>query len=309
MQSVAIIVLNWRGLDDTLACLASLQAIDYPAVKIIVVENGSGDDSAEVIRAAFPEVTLLEQNINYGYAGGNNIGMQYAKTLGVDYVLLLNNDVEVKPDFLSQMMPVAEQHRFVGIIGPTIYYFAHPEKIWSAGGSVDWIRGITRMMGLNEQEVGQFGVKPRPVEWITGCALLIKMAVIEQIGGLDERFFAYYEEAEFCLRARRAGWGVIHVPTAKIWHKISPQARDASPQVNYYMSRNRLLFLKLTRAGLAAWFYTLILDYGIRSLNWSINPKWRGKKQQRLALTQAIMDYFRGRFGKVDILQKTMQSS
>jgi GT2 family glycosyltransferase len=308
VNSVAIIILNWRRLADTLACLDSVHAIDYPSVIIIVVENGSGDGSAEGIRAAFPNVTLLEQDINYGYAGGNNIGIQYAKTLGADYILLLNNDVEVKPDFLGQMMAVAEEHPFVGIIGPTIYYFDQPEQIWSAGGRVDWVRGEAMMMGLNEMEIGQFGVIPRPVEWITGCALLIKMAVIEQIGSLDERFFAYYEEAEFCLRARRAGWGVVHVPTAKIWHKISSRAREASPQVNYYMSRNRLLFLKLTGAEFIAWVNTLVLDYGIRLINWSINPKWRGKKQQRLALMQAVMDYFRGRFGKVDISQKSIHS-
>jgi GT2 family glycosyltransferase len=297
---VAIVILNWRGLSDTLACLASLEKIVYRSVKIIVIENGSGDNSADEIRLAYPDVLLLEQDHNHGFARGNNIGIQYAKKMGTDYVLLLNNDVEVEPNFLNDMVEVCEEYPFVGISGPTIYYYDHPDLIWSAGGRVDWVKGETHMVGIDQIDTGQFGTVPRAVEWITGCALLIKMQLIDQIGGLDERFFAYYEEAELCIRARRAGWGIVHVPTAKLWHKITRRARDESSQVNYYMTRNRLLFLKLTRADFSAWVYTLVFDYGIRYINWLINPKWRGKKQQRKALQAAVVDYFLGRFGKVD---------
>jgi GT2 family glycosyltransferase len=302
--SVGIVILNWRGLADTLACLTSLQKVSYPSVKIIVVENGSGDNSAQEIRKAFQDVIFLEQDVNYGYAGGNNIGIQYAKESDFDYVLLLNNDVEVEPVFLTHMVKVSEEHPFVGIAGPTIYYFDQPDTIWSAGGRVDWVKGDTHMIGIDEPDAGQYGLDPRPVEWITGCALLIKKQVFEQIGGLDERFFAYYEEAEFCIRARRAGWSVVHVPTAKVWHKISHRARESSPQVHYYMSRNRLLFLKLIRADFLSRAYALMIGFGVRYINWLINPKWRGKKLQRQALKQAVVDYINGRYGKVDIIGK-----
>jgi GT2 family glycosyltransferase len=302
MPMVGIIVLNWRGLSDTLACLASLEAITYPNVKTIVVENGSCDGSAEVIRREFPEIIVLEQDVNRGYAGGNNIGIEYMKNLGIDYVLLLNNDAEVEPVFLTDMVATLENHARGGIAGPTIYYFDQPDVIWSAGGRVDWTRGETFMIGIGEREQGQYGLDARPVEWITGCTLLMKMVVIEQIGGLDERFFAYYEESEFCIRAGRSGWHVLHVPTAKVWHKISPVAREASPQVNYYMTRNRLLFMKLIRVKAYAWVYALLFDFGMRYMNWLINPKWRGKKDQRRALLRAMLDYCRGRFGKVDLL-------
>jgi GT2 family glycosyltransferase len=303
---VGIIILNWRGLHHTLACLKSLDNVTYPHKRVIVVENGSGDRSAEEIRAAFPSVIVLEQHENYGFAKGNNIGIDYAKSQGMDYVLLLNNDVEVEPGFLNLLVGELERQENAGIAGPTIYYFDQPDILWSAGGGVDWKKGNTYMIGDGQRDQGQFGALAREVEWITGCALLIKMEVIHSVGGLDERFFAYYEETEFCIRARRAGWTILHVPPARIWHKISLAAREASPQVNYYMTRNRLLFLKLVKAGIAAMIYTLILEFGFRYVNWFINPKWRSKRQQRYALLRGVLDYCRGKFGKMDIQESSV---
>ncbi len=298
---VAIIVLNWNGRDDTLACLASLSQLDYSIYEVIVVDNGSGDDSVAAIRAAYPQVTLIETGDNLGYVGGNNVGLKFAKKMGAKYALLLNNDTEVAPDFLSLLVEVAEADPAVGIVGPTIYYFDQPNVIWSAGGAIDWARGSTQMVGLNDVDRGQFGNSPRLVDFVTGCALLIKISLVEQVGLLDPRFFAYYEETEWCVRVTRAGFKILHVPPAKIWHKISPIAREASPQVHYYMTRNRLLFLKLSRAGMTAWFNTLLLDYGRTLLSWTLKPKWRHKSLQRRAMLQAILDYGRGHFGRMDI--------
>ena len=128
------------------------------------------------------------------------------------------------------------------------------------------------------------------------------MAVVQQVGLLDPRFFAYYEETEWCVRITRAGFKIMQVPTAKIWHKISPDAREESPQVHYYMSRNRLLFLKESHAGITAWLNTLVLDYGRTLLSWTLKPKWRYKAPQRQAIVRAILDYSWGRFGKAETL-------
>jgi hypothetical protein len=128
------------------------------------------------------------------------------------------------------------------------------------------------------------------------------MSVVEQVGMLDPRFFAYYEEAEWCVRASRAGFKILHVPQAKIWHKISPDAREASPQVHYYMTRNRLLLLKLSKTGVGPWLSVLFLDYGRTLVSWTLRPKWRDKSLQRRAMLQAIRDYGRGRFGKVEVV-------
>jgi GT2 family glycosyltransferase len=303
VPQVAIIVLNWNGRDDTLGCLASLSRIDYAAYEIIVVDNGSADDSVLAIRAAYPQVTLIEAGENLGYVGGNNIGLDYAQKTGAAYALLLNNDTEVAADFLDLLVAAADVDPVIGAVGPTIYYFDQPSVIWSAGGAVDWRQGATHMIDLGQEDQGQLGVSPRPVDFVTGCALLIKMSVVEQVGRLDARFFAYYEETEWCIRVARAGYQILHVPQAKIWHKISPAAREASPQVHYYMTRNRLLFLSLSRVGPSVWLNTLLFDYGRTLLSWTIRPKWRHKSPQRQAMLQAILDYRRGHFGRVEIAQ------
>lgn len=296
--SVAIVVLNWNGRDDTLECLSSLSRVDYAACQVIVVDNGSRDDSVAVIRAANPHVTLIETGENLGYVGGNNVGLERAHALRADYVLLLNNDTTAAPDFLRLLIEAAEADPEIGIVGPTIYYFDQPDVIWSAGGAIDWQRGLTWMVGLDEKDQGQFGPAPRPVDFVTGCALLIEMPVIERIGFLDPRFFTYYEETEWCVRAARAGFKICHVPRAKIWHKISPTARADSPTTHYYMTRNRLLFLAATKAGWQAWAHTLLDD--LRTLvSWSVHSKWRGKRAQRNAMWLALCDYFAGRLGPV----------
>jgi GT2 family glycosyltransferase len=117
------------------------------------------------------------------------------------------------------------------------------------------------MVGLDEPDEGQRGAEPRGVDFVTGCALLVRRTVMEQVGLLDERFFAYYEETEWCVRARRAGFKIVHVPQAYIWHKISPPSQANSPLVRYYMTRNRLLFLKAAEAGIRAWAHTLFAEY------------------------------------------------
>jgi hypothetical protein len=295
--SVVVIVLNWNGLTDTLACLGSLAQCDYPALTIVVVDNGSTDDSALVIRAAYPKVKVLETGHNRGYVGGNNVGLAYARQLQADYALLLNNDTEVAPDFLSQLVDAAQADPHIGLVGPVIYYHSQPTRFWSVGGGIDWRRGHTWMMGEGQVDNGQFGGLPFAVDFVTGCALLIRMAVIERIGLLEERFFAYYEDTEWSVRAAQAGYKLLTVPAAKVWHKITPDARYASNSLAYYLTRNRLLFLKLSRAGLGAWAYAVLMDIGRTILSYTVQPKWRHKQAARRAMLQGFADYWRGRFG------------
>jgi GT2 family glycosyltransferase len=295
---VMIIVLNWNGKQDTLACLESLQQLSYPNAQVLVVDNGSSDGSADAIRARFPHQSLIELKENLGFAGGNNVGLRYALERGADYALLLNNDTLVAPDFVDCLVQAVEADPSIGAAGPTIYYHEQAERIWSAGGVVDWRSGQTRMLELNAPDSGQLGVAPRAVDFVTGCALLARRAALEQAGLLDERFFVYYEEAEWCMRAQRAGFRVVHVPGSKIWHKIPLDARDSSPAVHYYMTRNRLLFLKAARAGWRTWGYVLC-DELRRLISWSVKPGWRDKKLHRQMELRALTDALRGRWGKL----------
>jgi GT2 family glycosyltransferase len=256
------------------------------------------DGSVPAIQSRFPEVAVIENEENIGYCGGNNAGLQHAAALNMEYMMLLNNDTEVTPDSVRLLVEAAESNEKVGILGPTICYHDQPDVIWSAGGAIDWHRGETRMIGLNEPNRGQFGLKTREVDFVTGCALLIKRKALERIGPLDERFFAYYEEAEWCVRAHRAGFKIIHVPRARIWHKISPKARSDSPLTHYYMTRNRLLFLQASGAGLRAWMHTLFAEYLRTIVSWSVKPTWRDKRRQRDMMLRAVTDYCLQRFGR-----------
>jgi len=301
LPQALVIVLNWNGLSDTLECLESLSHLDYPAYEVVVVDNGSADGSVSVIREQLPAITVIENEENLGYAGGNNVGLRYALAQKADYALLLNNDTMVDSALLRLLVEASEANLFVGIVGPTIYYHARPNTIWSAGGAIDWKRGSTRMVGLNEQDVGQFGKKPREVDFVTGCALLVRMKAVETAGELDERFFMYYEETEWCVRIARAGYRIMHVPQAKMWHKISPEAQVDSPFVRYYMTRNRLLFLKATGATMRVWLHTLFAEYLRILISWSVGPKRRCMRAQRDIMVIALRDYFSKRLGKAPI--------
>jgi GT2 family glycosyltransferase len=298
--SVVIIILNWNGLADTLACLGSLSHLDYPAYEILVVDNGSQDGSASAIRDAFPQVQVIEAGENLGYVGGNNLGLEHACTRNAAYALLLNNDTEVSADFLSKMVALAEADFKIGVVGPTIYYAEPGDMIWSAGGKLDWRSGLTLLDGMDQIDRGQYGEVPRLVDFVTGCALLVKIPVVKDVGKLDSRFFAYFEENEWCLRVTQAGYKICHLPTAKIWHKISPDHREHSPQVYYYMTRNRLLFTWLANLGLSSWL-SIFWEYLTRLVSWTFRPRWRYKAPQRNAMLRGIFDFGRRRFGRVDI--------
>jgi len=303
---VAIIVVNWNRVQDVLECLDSVKKIQYPNFQVIVVDNASSDGSVAAIRQKFPEVCLIESKENMGFVEGNNIGLKTAAAQGAAYALLLNNDTLVAPDFLGCLIDVAESDPKIAVVGPTIYYAGsagHPVEgspniVWSAGGAIDRKRGTTRMLGLDEDDSGQFGQQPRLVDFVTGCALLVKMAVLAETGLLDARFFAYYEETEWCVRIRSKGYHILHVPGSKIWHKIARDERSASANVRYYMTRNRLLFLLLSGAAWQSWVHVLIFEYLRTLLAWQIGPKWRDKKEMAQVMRQGVGDYFSGKFGK-----------
>jgi GT2 family glycosyltransferase len=300
LPEVSIIVLNWNGLADTLACLESLSQLDYPSIHVVVIDNGSNDGSPDIIRRTYPEVQLFEAGENLGYVGGNNLGLDYACSRNSVYALLLNNDTVVAPEFLRKMVEFAETDPRIGVVGPTIYYAEVEDVIWSAGGKLDRRTGLTLLDGMDEIDLGQFGEAPRQVDFVTGCALMVKTAVIKDVGKLDSRFFAYFEENELCVRVTRAGYKIYHIPGARIWHKISPDRREHSPQVYYYMTRNRLLFTYLAKLGVSPWL-SIFGEYIHRLISWSIRPRWRYKAPQRNAMLRGIYDFSRGRFGRVDI--------
>lgn len=294
---VLIIVLCYNGIDLTIACIKSLKRIAYKHADILVVDNASHDNTPAIVSTRFPEVTVIETGRNLGFAAGNNVGLQHALAHGYDYALLLNNDTEVDADFLDNLITVAEADPAIGMAGPTIYYDERPDLIWSAGGIIDWRRGYSLMRGNGEVDRQQYG-RVSDVDFVTGCALLCKRAVLEQVGLLDERFFMYYEETEWAVRTKRAGFRIVHAPTAWVYHKIPLDARADQPYVSYYMTRNRLLFLRTIGAPLSTWLHATVAQDLRTCLSLSLRPKWRVKRRHRNAMVRAWGDFLRQRFGK-----------
>ncbi len=288
------VILNTNRRDDTLACLAGVAASTYPNQKTLVLDNASTDGSVEAISIHYPEVQNVPLKDNRGYAGNNNVGIHLAMELGAEWVFVLNEDITLAPNCLEELMKVAQANPQVGILGPMVYHFDEPEVIQSAGGLLDryWQSIHT---GQNQLDRGQFPI-PRAVDWISGCAILVRREVIEQVGALDDRFFYYWEETEWCLRARRSGWQIWHIPLAKIWHKGVQRNYSPGPNVTYYATRNKLMTMKKHRAPLSAWLY--IGFQTIRTLaSWTFRSKWRHMRDHRKALWQGLVDFIFKRYG------------
>jgi GT2 family glycosyltransferase len=292
----AIIILNWNHVADTLSCIHSVNALDYSNKRIIVVDNGSTDDSVTRIKDAYPDIHLIETGRNLGYSGGNNVGIQYAlRDLATDYVWLLNDDVLVASDALTRLVEVAEMHPQAGFLGPMVYIREHPDHILSAGG----ILGPTMdsfQRGLGELDQGKYE-KVDEVDFLSGCALFVSRKLIEEVGALDESFFAYYEDVDWCYRGKQAGFDILFVPQSVVWHPDTRYRDEHSASVMYYMARNHLLFLSRNHLGIYSkgkvWF-----RYAKWLVNWTFNPKWRDAKPKRDALMLAMRDFVLGRFGK-----------
>ena len=292
---VGIVVLNWKKLDDTLACLESLRQLDYPAFEVVVVDNGSADGSPALIRDRFGGVTLIENSRNLGFAAGNNVGIRHLLRRGVEYVLLLNNDTIVTSELLRVLVEYAEADPEIGILGPKIYYHREANIIWSAGGTLS-PTGEPRHLRVGETDNGS-PESVRDVDYVTGCAILIKRHVVEQIGLLDERFFIYFEEAEWCARARRAGFRVVYVPQARMWHKIDMGERRYSRRYTYFMTRNRLLYLRLK--GATPWIMCLASLALLRTaVGWSLRPRHLEMRGLSGAVVRGLGDFLIGRFGE-----------
>jgi len=214
-----VIILNWNGREVLGQCLDSLMHVTDPPLDMIVVDNGSTDSSLEIVRQGFPGVELIENGENLLFAAGNNAGIEIALERGAEFILLLNNDTEVDPRFAAEMLRAFDDPA-VGVAGPKIYYHDDPERIWYGGGGFNRLTGVPFHHGLRRME-GSFEDAPCETGWVTGCALMARRKVFEQIGALDASYTIYCEDVDFCLRAAGAGWSLRYVPAAKVWHKVS----------------------------------------------------------------------------------------
>jgi len=216
---VAIIVLNYNGLADTSECLRSVGRIDYPTVRVLVVDNHSADDSVAHLRKEFPHLEILEREANGGFAAGSNTGIRRALTDNIDYVWLLNNDTVVAPDALRHLVTTAEEDASVGVVGCQIYDMTHRTslRVWG-GGRISLASGWGGHL--------RHRVEPERLGYLTAASMLIRAQALRQVGLFDEGFFMYCEDIDLCFRLRRGGWKLAVAENAVIYHKEGASFRE-----------------------------------------------------------------------------------
>ncbi|QJW94299.1 glycosyltransferase family 2 protein [Frigoriglobus tundricola] len=235
---VAVVVVNYNGTDDTHKCLKSLRELDYPNAEIVLVDNGSKPQVGAAFASAYPWVRVIQNPVNGGWAGGNNVGIRDALARGADHFVLLNNDTVVAPALVTRLL--AGLSAGYGVVGPLVHWMDEPDVVmmdgctFDAPGSVSFFDRVT------------IGAPPAitDVEIVYGCCLTTTAEVIRRIGLLDERFFLIHEESDFCLRARRAGFRCGVLPETLVWHKGSSSfQREGKPLQRYFDARNLFLLM------------------------------------------------------------------
>jgi hypothetical protein len=295
MRTLAVVVLNWNGLEDTRALLPTLTRCRLPdgwRVHVIVVDNGSSDGSAGALAREFLEVEVLALAENRRFAGGCNAGVRRALEQGADAAMLLNNDTEADPGLFERLLLALDEDPHAGAAAPLICFQDPLDVIWYAGGRCVPALGLAAHRGLREYDRGQY----RSVErtgYLTGCCLLGTRAAWERVGLLDERYFIYAEDADWCLRARAAGFHLLFVPTARLWHKVSASTGAASPWKIYQRLRaNLTLFARHARgAARLTWLPCFLGQQAVLAL-WLIA---RGRGAAAAAVPRALWDALLGR--------------
>lgn len=256
-MKVAIITVNYSGKKDTLELLKSLSKLETQNsdIKTIVVDNGSVDGSVSSIHKQFSEVDIVQAGGNLGFSGGYNKGLDYARIWGADYFLLINNDCLIKDiNLISELVKNVESNPKIGLVSPKIYFASgfefHKDRyseqdlgkvIWYAGGKFDWDNIGSIHRGIDEIDIGQYD-HVEESEIFSGACVLVKKAVLEQLGGLDEKYFLYFEDSDFAKRAADAGFKIYYNGKVALYHKVSRSTGIGSTITDYYHTRNRLFF-------------------------------------------------------------------
>lgn len=243
---VSVILVNYNGFEDTIECVKSLKDIDYDNYEIIVVDNGSTVNPTDQQSRYLSENTIFIRNDkNLGFAGGNNIGIKTVLQHNPQYLLLLNNDTVVKKDFLTRLVETAESHSNVGIVCGKIYWFDEPDTLWFDGGEIDRNTCITTHYNYNKKDTHMDNQQTREISFATGCMWLVPSETIQTVGMMDEDYFLYSEDDDYCCRITDAGYKIIYNPAVSIYHKVSKSSGGSmNASVQYYIARNKLMIIE-----------------------------------------------------------------
>lgn len=281
---VAIIIVNYNGIQDTIECVESLDSISYKNYEIIIVENASGDRE-KILESTFlnSKATIIYSDRNDGFSGGNNLGIDYAISKQFDFVLLLNNDTTVEKNFLNELVQTAYEYN-AAIVTGNIYFYYDKSKLWYSAGEYDFSNGITLMIGNNSNST-----LPIDVSFSTGCLMLISRKTIEECGKLSDDFFLYSEDTEYCCRILQMKRRIVWNPKCVIYHKVSASTRENSPFQEYYLIRNNMYIIKK---------YCNKKFYAYMKRIWlSIKEIVKGQYKIK-PLIDALYDFFNGKVGR-----------
>lgn len=293
-ENICIILVNYNGYDDTVECIKSIENSDYDNYKIILVDNGSKDKN-KILNDNYinnvADVIISEENL--GFSGGNNLGIKYAQEkYDPEYYLLLNNDTVITKDTISNLKKGFDFDSKAGIITGKIYYFSEPKTIWAAGGKFNFNTGIADQPELGKIDDGVQYENTCEVSFATGCTMLISKQVINTIGYLEESYFLYAEDTDYCCRVLNAGFKIIYVGKALIYHKVSASTGKQSNMQQYYMFRNNCYIIKK---------YCNKPLYGYARRIYRTIKEMKYEHYSLRVLYKAWRDFHKGIIGKVEI--------
>jgi GT2 family glycosyltransferase/ADP-heptose:LPS heptosyltransferase len=303
-NKILVIIVSWNQRDDSLRCLESVRRLDYKEYDILFIDNGSLDGTPDVVRQSFPGIFMIGLRTNIGAAAGRNIGIRFARENGYEYIFFLDNDAIVDPPALTELLRSAESSPLVAGVGAKSYYLNVPRKIWNFGGRLNYLKGLFSDTYQGIVDDGQFEQIKEVDSFPIGFGL-IKTEAIKRIGEIDERYHIYYEEADWNIRMRKAGFRLLVNPRAKIWHNRSSSLGMESGNFYYYRTRNHLLFVRKN----IPWFFQptayayFLLNYFYHGLLTSYLSK---RPEQVRATVIGVLDFMRGEFGKRDLSQGSL---
>lgn len=301
MKLIFIVVLNWNREADTIGCLESIEKLKKDGCRLttVVVDNASKKESLQAIRRFIEgkkKIHLLSNKENIGYTGGNNVGIKYALEKGADWVMVLNNDTVLDKNIINEFYKASQKNPKAGILSPKIYFakgFEFHKKryeksvlgkvVWYAGGKVDWNNVCATNSGVDEVDKGQFA-KEREIDFATGTCMFISSSVLKKVGMFNEKYFMYLEDVDFSQKVKHAGFKILFIPKAILWHKVAQSSGAGSYLNDYFITRNRMLF----------GFSYAKLRTRLALIRESLKLLAIGRKWQKLG----IISFYFGSFGK-----------
>ena len=290
---VGVVIVNHNLKDSLRATLESFRKVNYPGLQIVVSDNASTDGAQEMVRTEFPEVHLLAHAEEQGYARAASLGMAFLVDR-TKYIFSTTNDVIMDPEIFNVLVDYAEKNPKTGVLGTRIYFFDRPDVLWHAGATVHPLHGHSRHIGWERRDHPRYG-KIRECDFVTGCGYLLRSEVLKKIGYFKEDLVFYSEDAELCYRFREAGYKVMYIPEAKMWHKTGTTLAKNRPVQLHYSTRNQLYLLQRHRVG----YYPLILFVHVFVVSpvkmalFAVLLRWKNSA----GISRGVRDWRRGKYG------------